>query len=121
MPDTDLPFEVLYELRDRGLAQPERARLRARTETAVLAEIDCELTGERRRSPFRRAGGRFGELGGVIAMGIGAVVAVLVAVAAFALIHGQRNTPGRSQASAAQPLLRILGVLRRPQGHPGES
>lgn len=120
MPDTDLPFEVLYELRDRGLAQPELTRLRTRTETAVQAEIDRELAGERQRV-LRRSGGRFGQLGGLIALGLATAVAALVAVAAFALLHGQSNPSGQSQASSAQPLLRILGVLRRPQGHLGES
>ena len=54
-------------------------------------------------------------------MAVAAGVVAAIAVGALALLRANPHSSGRSGSSSAQPLLRILGVLRRPQGHLGET
>jgi hypothetical protein len=78
----------------------------------VWAELESPEPFERRQPPAKR---RFGRSQVVLGICVAATVAIVVTVAGVALLGGQRHPSGRSADSQEQPLLRILGVLRRPQ------
>jgi hypothetical protein len=112
MPEFDRPLDLLYALRDAGVAQPALDTLGARVQTVIQREIDSEVNrpGEHHERVARRR--RRPSIGSIV-VPLSTVVAVAVAVTAIALLSHQQ---ARQQAAATpQALISRLAVLRRAQ------
>jgi hypothetical protein len=113
MPEPDRPLDLLYAVRDVGVAPLRVDALRAQVHAAVGREIELEAKhpgGAGRRAHRRGPRPTFGAL----ATALSVVIAIAVAATAITLLsHGRDQT--QSGGPAAGQLMAKLAVLRRPQ------
>jgi hypothetical protein len=113
MPESDRPLDLLYAMRDVGVAPLRIAALHAQVETAVRLEIQREANRPavaRGRATRRGHRSTFGAL----ATALSVLIAVAIAAIAITLpSHGRR--PTQSGGSTTGQLIAKLAVLRRPQ------
>jgi hypothetical protein len=113
MPESDHPLDLLYAVRDVGVAPLRVAALRAQVQTAVRREI------EREANRPAVAGGRAPRRGrrptfGALATALSVLIAIAIAATAITLLSHARG-PTRSGGSTTGQLIAKLAVLRRPQ------
>jgi hypothetical protein len=113
MPESDRPLDLLYAVRDVGVAPLRVDALRAQVDTAVAREIELEtnrpgVAGWRAHRRERRP------TFGASATALSVVIAVAIAVTAITLLSHGRDRTQSGGPSAGQQIAK-LAVLRRPQ------
>jgi hypothetical protein len=113
MPESDRPLDLLYAVRDVGVAPRRVDALRTRVQTAIQQEIEFEA------NRLGVAGGRASRRGrrptvGAFVTALSVAVSIAVAATGITLLSHSR---GRTQSGGptAGQLIAKLAVLRRPQ------
>lgn len=113
MPESDRPLDLLYAVRDVGVAPLRVDAVRAHVETAVRREIELEISGPNPPGADASRHDRRPTFGALVTA-VSMVITIAIAATAITLLA---HAPGRTRSGAPAPgqLIAKLAVLSSPQ------